>query len=258
MYIFAEPYDESEIDAIQTGEYIKAVRLAEERARAEAAEKSKTLGIDAETSASETDTPATTEAETVAETEASSVTSETDAEAESISTEESEDLASNSEDITPSRPLLTMSLKAENFVNGVSVEGPPLPTAEDRWEIAYTFDDYEPNRAIRLHKMSQDRRRKAFDEDFREQALEGKESALKNKEWSAGFLAHLKELSQRGKVWREEFEQKVGNNEKMVWKQGPPPSKYGMMAWKEQQERHQKQQERNEEQRQQHDSRMKS
>lgn len=257
MYIFAEPFEEAEIDAIQTGEYIQAVRMAEERARAEAEEKSMKLPdpvVEAGISSSDTEVPSESETNAEMESESSTFENESDEEPSSSSlSEETDEFGVVTDDKTPPRPLLAMCLKAQNFINGNRVDGPPTPTAADRWEITYTLENFDETRGTRLHKMSQDRRRKAFDDEFREQALEGKESAEKTKEWNRAFLMHLKELSQRGKIWREGFEKTVEDKEKVVWKEGPPPSKHGMMAWREQQKQHQKQQEHNEEQRQQHD-----
>jgi hypothetical protein len=261
MYIFAEPFEEAEIDAIQTGEYIQAIRMAEERARTKAAEKNlKVPDPTVEAGLSSLDIEASSESETSAEMESESSTSEVDSDAElssSSASEEADESAVTSEDKNPPRPLLAMCLKSQNFINGKRVDGPPTPTAADRWEITYTLESFQNTRGTRLNTMSQDRRRKAFDDDFREQALEGKESAERTKEWSRGFLRHLKDLSQRGKSWRKGFEKTVGDKEKVVWKEGPPPSKHGMMAWREQQEQHQKQQKHNEEQRQQHENQQK-
>jgi len=212
MYVFAEPYEESEIDAIQTGEYIQALRLAEERARAntEKTELAKTGDQPPEETPSE---------ESVSPSEPASEDEEGSSE---IDVQKIND---------PDRELLAMVLRTQNFINGTRVMTPPTPTIHDKWEITYTFETYPPDRAKRLYQMCQERRRKALDEEFREQALEGNENAQKAKEWSRGFLMHLKELSARGKKWREEFEATAGAKDKVVWKQGQPPSRYGNMAW---------------------------
>ena len=224
MYIFAEPYEESEIDAIQTGEYIQALRMAEERARAETEaekqnEEAKEIGEEEASRSSA---------------EESESTSQSASEGEEA--EEGEDGLSE-EDVLkirdPDRELLAMGLRTQNFINGSRITTPPAPSAHDKWEITYTFETYPPDRAKRLYQMCQERRRKAFDDEFREQALEGNENAQKAKEWSRGFLMHLKELSARGKSWRDEFEKSVQAREKVVWKEGHPPSRYGNMAWRE-------------------------
>ena len=54
MYVFAEPYEEDEIDAIQTGEYIQALRMAEARGkerREKEKEKEKEQKLDTESAA---------------------------------------------------------------------------------------------------------------------------------------------------------------------------------------------------------------
>jgi hypothetical protein len=212
----AEPYDESEIDAIQTGEYIQALRLAEERARAK---DKATDEITAEAQDQEPldETPATTSGTDVSE------------------SEDDDDLEGTPDSMLnpPDRELLAMVLKTQNYINGKLVSGPPIPTAEDRWEMTFTYETLPPSRAQRIHQMSTDRRRKALDEEFREQALEENPNAQKSKEWNRGFLMHLKELSMRGKTWREEFEETVGKREKVVWHEGKPPSKHGTVAWRE-------------------------
>ena len=136
----------------------------------------------------------------------------------------------------PVRDLLAMVLKTQNYVSGKQVGGPPSPSVEDPWEITYTFETYPPDRALRLYLMCQERRRKALDEEFREQILEGNETAQKAKEWSQGFLKHLKDLSSRGKKWREEFDRTTVSKEKILWKEGIPPSKFKSMAWRERQD----------------------
>jgi len=224
MYIMAEPYDESEIDAIQTGEYIQALRLAEERARA----KDKAAEVPVEAAAESSDqqsldeTPAST-----------SEAQSTESEAQSTTSEDDEDVEGLPSLLNPSdRKLLVMVLETQNYINGKIVSGPPVPTAEDKWEMRFSFETLSPERAQRIHQMSMERRRKALDEEFREQALEGNPNAQRSKEWSRGFLMHLKELSSRGKAWREEFEKTVGKREKIVWHEGKPPSKHGTVAWK--------------------------
>lgn len=229
MYIFAEPYEEEEIDAIQTGEYIQALRMAEARARAD--KEKKEMSVSA---ASPSDTHVSEGSD---ESKASSSSEEDNDTTVSERTETEEDDESTDVQISqfPVRDLLAMALKTQNYINGQQVSGSPMPSAEDRWEMTYTFETYSPDRGLRLYQMSQERRRKALDEEFREQALEGNEAAQKAKAWSSGFLQHLKELSLRGKHWREEFDRTMGSREKVVWKEGPPPSRFGDMAWKEHQ-----------------------
>ena len=228
MYILAEPYEESEIDAIQTGEYIQALRLAEERARAK---KSETEEKAVETSEDSQDQQAVEE-----ETSAATTTENSESETQSTTFAEDDDLDGTSVPDsllnTPDRDLLGMVLKTQSYIDGKPVTGPPTPTAQDRWDMTFTYETLPPDRAQRIHQMLTDRRRKALDEEFREQALEENPNVQK-KEWNRGFLMHLKELSLRGKVWREEFERTVGKREKVVWHEGPPPSKHGTMAWRE-------------------------
>jgi len=234
MYIFAEPYDEDEIDAIQTGEYIRALRVAEEQSRREREQKAAAAQAAATAAASESNT--TTEASTPAE-------PEVDASMEAklgndIQENEDDDGLQNFEFETP-RDILPMVLRCRNYINGQLVEGPPKPSANDKWELGYTFEVSSPERGLRVYQMCQDRRRKALDDEFREQLLEDSESAKKSKDWNDAFLMHLKDLSIRGKKWREEFDHMFGSKEKVVWKEGVPPSKFNAPAWKASQEKDQ-------------------
>lgn len=239
MYIFAEPYDEHEIDAIQNGEYIQAVRLAEERARAEKAEKEKVEAekVEAENSVSVVLEPTASDSvanEVSIESGENYDANDAQTTGEEVTTETKEvDVLTPQ---TPDRELLAMVLKTQNYINGKQISGSPEPKAEDRWEMTFTFETYSPDRGRRLFQMSEDRRRKAFDDEFREQVLENSDTAQKAKEWSRGFLMHLKDLSARGKKWRGEFEETFESKEKVVWKQETPPSNFGTMAWREHQE----------------------
>jgi hypothetical protein len=301
MYIFAEPYDEEEIDAIQNGEYFQALKLAEARARAEkeakaakalaeleeqerleaeaaesveagalpteAVESAEQVESEAEInaeadepfdeesavadSASEASEPAPTE-ETSAETVSSEHLSIEDSPANESGPDESddikyviEDLGSDSEpDPDPTRPLLAMVLKVQNYINGNQITTPPTLGPTDKWEITYTFERYADDRARRLYAMCSERRRKAHDEEFREQAGESADEGrnspadrvasgkVKAKDWNREFLAHLRDLSERGRQWREEFNRVFEGREKVVWREGMPPSKFGEMKWR--------------------------
>jgi len=224
MYIFAEPYDEDEIDAIQTGEYIQALRLAEEQARREKEQKA------AATASTSTPTESTEPEVDEGKTEIGETSASVESKSGSEAQEEEESLQ-NFEFGTP-RDILPMVLRCRNYINGTQVTGPPKPSAEDKWELGYTFEILPPERGLRLYQMCQERRRKAFDDEFREQLLEESESAKKSKEWGDAFLMHLKDLSMRGKKWRDEFEQMFGARDKIVWKEGLPPSKFIKPTWK--------------------------
>ena len=192
MYIFAEPYEENEIEAVQNGEYIKALRMAEARARAE---KEKEKNAKSATPADESDL-------TLEELTSNAIEEPLDDSKTSSSSEEEKDMSEEIEETEgdsnvefnqpPVKDVLAMILKAQNHINGKQVTGPPKPTAQDLWEITYTFETCPPDRAIRLYQMCQERRRKVLDEEFREQILEPNETARKAKEWNQGFLKHLK------------------------------------------------------------------
>jgi len=143
--------------------------------------------------------------------------------------------ASAADPPAPARDLLALVLKSKGYINGQAVLGHPTPSADDKWEISYTFEALSDERARRVHQMSLDRRRKALDDEFRELQFENSGTPTKAKEWGRGFILHLKELSDRGRNWREDFEKTFGGMEKIVWREGKPPSKHGIMAWREQQ-----------------------
>src|SRR6202043_1530206 len=142
MYILAEPYEESEIDAIQTGEYIKALRLAEERARAKKSEDKEKVVETSEGSQDQQviDETSATNGTDNSESETQSTTSE---ETQSTTSQEDEDLDGNSVPDsllnTSDRELLGMVLKTQSYINGTPITGPPTPTAQDRWEMTFTY-----------------------------------------------------------------------------------------------------------------------
>jgi hypothetical protein len=263
MYIFAEPYDEEEIETIQSGEFIQAVRVAEEKSRAAKKVSREAEGAESSvlpTAANDLDNE---NAESTASDETSEALSNSDMatsgssevdtgdesliaenlEGESSSTEGDEDslvedsFSADPEDKLrlPDRELLVMGLQTQNYINGNIVTSPPTPNSYDKWEIDFKIEKYPLPRAQRLHKMSQERRRKALDNEFREQASEGSVASKKAADWNRSFVQHLKRLSRAGKRWRDEFERKWGDKEKIVWREGRPPSSYGDMAWRDQQ-----------------------
>jgi len=228
MYIFAEPYDDDEIDAIQTGDYIRALRVAEKQSRelkAAADKAASTTAATESTTPPEPSTPVEPEVGASMETKLGTDAQET----------EDEDGLQNLGFETP-RDMLPMVLRSRNYINGQHVEGAPKPSADDKWEIGYSFEVSSPERGLKVYQMCQERRRKALDDEFREQLLGDSDSARKSKDWNDAFLMHLKDLSTRGKKWREEFDRMFASKEKIVWKEGVPPSKFNPPAWKASQE----------------------
>jgi len=133
----------------------------------------------------------------------------------------------------PPREILAMVLKVQNYINGKQISMPPTPRPEDAWEISYTFERRADNCAMRLYLMCTERRRKAYDDEFRDQvngeglsADNASAAKTKARDWSYGFMAHLLDLSLQGKKWRAEFNDRFGDREKVVWKEGRPPSKF--------------------------------
>jgi hypothetical protein len=216
MYIFAEPYSEAEIDTIQTGEYLQALRLAENHIDSENVKEPR----------SESEDAVSHDGENV------STTSPSVEAGPSMSSEEEDDLKENNgaemnsengdTDIpnvqSSERDLLAMALTVNHFVNNLPVYEPPTPSVLDTWEIAYTFMPFPSERGRRLYKMCQERRRKAFDEEIRERGLDSMKTRSKT------FIRRLRYLSNKGMKWREDFEKTFGDREKVVWKPGPPPS----------------------------------
>ena len=210
MYIFAEPYDEDEIDAIQTGDYIRALRVAEKQSRELKAAAAKTAST---TAASESTTPP--EPSTPAEPE---VGASMEAKLGTDAQETEDDDGLQNLDFETPRDMLPMVLRSRNYINGQLVEGASNPSANDKWEIGYSFEVSSPERGLRVYQMCQERRRKALDDDFREQLLGDSDSARKSKDWNDAFLMHLKDLSTRGKKWRRNLTRCLGQRRKLFGK----------------------------------------
>jgi hypothetical protein len=125
------------------------------------------------------------------------------------------------------RPLLGMILQTQHFINHQPWHERPNPSSVDRWEVGYRFEILDPNRASSLHKMCLERQRKAFYE-VRKPAEDGG----KPNKWKLSYLKFMRQLSSAGKKWRCNLEKERGNRENIVWREGPPPSRYGTMKWK--------------------------
>jgi len=255
MYVIAEPYGEDEIEAIQNGEYMRALRLAEEQERQRArstptedkppectASNTETTAESAAETTTETTTEATAEATTNVTTDATSdvtpdaasdVTStETPMSTDSVAETNNSDLPqdpllagpiSETEKLqNPTREILGMVLRTHNHIDGIHIVGPPKITANNKWEVTYRFETIPEDRARKLLEKMLDRQRKAFDEDFREHIFDETAAGERNRKWRAGFQKTLTDLSLQGARWRKAFESKNKGRKKVIWKQGSP------------------------------------
>ena len=95
------------------------------------------------------------------------------------------------------------TLTIRNKVNGEYVDRPRNLTREDQWTIEYALEDVpEQNRAQRLYQACKVRRRKALSSAKRDDA----------DPWNDRYLGYLRELSRKGKEWRE-HQNKVDSRE---------------------------------------------
>ena len=102
-------------------------------------------------------------------------------------------------------PLLAMVLTLRNKVNGQYVKRPIDFNQNKRWEVEYTLDEItDPQRAKRLYKMCQTRRRKAF---------EPEDSENRAANW---YLRKMADLSAQGAAWRNRVDQKAKSHDVVV------------------------------------------
>jgi hypothetical protein len=287
MYIFAKPYDEKDIEAVQNGEYFRAILLAEAQAKARTeagqlesqevsdaelkafsdngagVEKMTEEGISAvdeyEESAEEalleeefeealSESETADEAASVENVDAGKIAAaesavdqpeadeilseETAAETEPSITEvenetEADEALLNVDRLAdPKGPVLGMILRTHNFINGQRWFFPPTPSAVDTWEVGYNFEVLDDERAIKQYKASLTRRKKLFYE------LKKVQESSRTGQWRISFLKKMRQMSLEGKKFRAELEKQIGDREKVIWREGSPPSRYGTMKWR--------------------------
>lgn len=92
-----------------------------------------------------------------------------------------------------SKPLLAMTLTIRNMVNGKYVARPERMDETDKWSVEYSIAEVANlSSAWSLYRACQTRRRKKLDDE-----AAGEEDVAKNY-----YLRRMRELSQRGREWR--------------------------------------------------------
>ena len=115
----------------------------------------------------------------------------------------------------PIADVLAMTLTLRNKVNGHYVLRPTDMTAEDKWEIEYSLVEVPmQSRAKALYEACQMRRQKKL---AAETGPEGQEEVL------SGYMKMLREMSAKGKVWRQEIDEKEKESRKPISVLGREP-----------------------------------
>ncbi|KAK4981968.1 hypothetical protein LTR66_009567 [Elasticomyces elasticus] len=124
---------------------------------------------------------------------------------------------------TNQRPVLGMVLKVQSRVNGSSVARPAPLRPEDKWSIDYEFKEIKPGRVWPMYAECMARRRKLYMTlgDEEKQMLEaGEQGALAETEYKPPAMDYYREMllaiSQRGRTWRAEMDEKEAGKEKVV------------------------------------------
>ncbi|KAF4555427.1 mRNA degradation protein pet127-like protein [Elsinoe fawcettii] len=233
MYIFAEPLEEHEIEAIQ-------------KPSSEAvADVERSLKGEPETS---TEEPQNSSSAIESETEGSGQDSDIHSSLSTSSPSSSASLSPPNSATTTTRPLLAWTLTTSSTVNSKPVTRPENLSSSDTWELQYALKRIaDPARAWAFYERTKTRRKKAltFDDEpntstpssgeaakSTEEEGEGKISGMSLREAMTsspkdeggkrrrgpndGYIAMLRGLSQRGKVLREERLKQAEGRKKVV------------------------------------------
>jgi hypothetical protein len=96
-----------------------------------------------------------------------------------------------------SRELIALTIYTRNVINGERITEPPtLSRPNDRWELEYTMDEIEPERADRAYQDSLDRQRNA--------TFIGRSETKNEHFYNTPFWKMLARYSDRGAKWREQ------------------------------------------------------
>ena len=99
----------------------------------------------------------------------------------------------------PGSEVLAMALTIRNKINGKFVQRPENIGPDDKWSIEYSLEEVpKPDRAWSLYLACQERRRRKLD-------------GLNEKQEDDSvnyYIQHLRKLSRKGAVWREEMDKK--------------------------------------------------
>lgn len=212
MYIFAEPMSEDEIDTIQNSQKAKVAAYERSIMGIEEKEEDNVQDEDADATVSPSDI---VEAVTAPPTTASTTPS-------------SPGLPSATTDLESNlRPLHAMTLTIRSRVNGRYVERPTHLTPEDKWAVEYSLAEISPpSRAWALYEATKERRRKLFErihgmDDLAAATAAGKDGGgngggRRRGGSGDGFIEKLREMSFRGREWREGMDRREEGVEKVV------------------------------------------
>lgn len=114
--------------------------------------------------------------------------------------ETSETAQSDDETTLPPPEVMAMTLTIRNKVNGQYTERPTDLTPKDKWTVEYALADIAPGRAQTLYQATKRRRHAALSSD----------RADDSNPYNNAYIAKLKALSQKGRVWRSKIEKEQG------------------------------------------------
>ncbi|PSS10590.1 hypothetical protein M430DRAFT_108123, partial [Amorphotheca resinae ATCC 22711] len=183
MYIFAEPMEEEQIQAIQ--ESNKAAVLEFEQ---------NVLGMTTKTDEEILEEKKNAEWDSL----------RTKVEEKALSTEQADATTETSEAASPKVDVLAMTLTIRNKINGEYIERPVDLHKDDKWTVEYALAEIpQAERASLLYEATKRRRFQALS------------NAKKETPWNNHFMENLRKLSIKGREWRE------GQN-KIDEAEGPP------------------------------------
>lgn len=222
MYIFAEPMEDTEIDALQAKgqsrmEKFERELLYPEPAQEVDSEAPQNVDLDSTSSVAPSDISAAKESENVettqqtektveaVEAKKTEETGETDEVEKVMETkqegkkEERQDVpegmeAQKGENEEEQRPVFAMSLSIRNLMNGKPVARPTRFTSQDTWNVEYNIGTFSESRGRTLFNQCRARRVKDNDPD---------EPSSTNNE-SNPFYFQLKNVSEMGRQWEAE------------------------------------------------------
>ncbi|KAF7941065.1 hypothetical protein BELL_0199g00110 [Botrytis elliptica] len=115
------------------------------------------------------------------------------------------DVESTLPEEAPEKEILAMHLAIRNKVNDSYVVRPEKLTKDDKWVVEYALSEIpDHERAMNLYKATQLRRKTAL---RRSDEPDTKWAEERNSK----FIAHLKDLAQSGRAWRQRITEKEAN-----------------------------------------------
>lgn len=220
MWVFGEPMEDTEIDAIQS------------KNKAKIADFERTMmGIEgenetAEGSAAEGDDASEINNHAATDTETASSAAET---TESSPPESSTDYATSSSPADPQfistiarsnfqdrKPLFVASLVCKSRLNGGAITRPEQLKPSDSWEIEYLLQEWDANDGMwARYEQTKAERRDIMQRGKEDEPVEGEESReQKNKK---AFTMFLKGMSDKGRDFRSAMDELEEGREKVVW-----------------------------------------